>query len=110
MTQLAWGFMLTSPVTIPTESNSLESSLYFWFERAFIGEVYITFLLCFIANAIPYSATTVFPALVWAATKTLSFFSSLSHALAPLLTCKHKERKKENYDLELFEYIVQKKK
>ena len=74
MTQLACGFMLTSPVTIPTESNYLESSLYFWLERALMGEVYITFLLCLMANAIPYYATTVLPALVCAATNTLYFF------------------------------------
>ena len=32
----------------------------------------MTLRLCFNAKAIPYSATTVLPALVWAATNTLS--------------------------------------
>lgn len=61
-----------SPVIMPTSpSNFLENFLYFSLERAFTGDVYITLLLCFLASAIAYSATTVLPADVWAHTKTL---------------------------------------
>ena len=37
-------------------------------------------VMCLLANAMAYSATTVFPADVWAATKTLSLFSKQSTA------------------------------
>lgn len=36
-----------------------------------MGDVYITLRLCLMANATPYYATTVLPALVWAATNIL---------------------------------------
>ena len=74
MTHVACWFIDTSPVTIPTEGNFWLSYRYFWLLNALIGDVYMTFLLCFCAKAIPYYATTVLPADVWAATKTLYFF------------------------------------
>ncbi len=49
------------------------NSRYFWFDNAFIGEVYMALVLCFDASPIAYSATTVLPADVWAATNTDSF-------------------------------------
>ena len=72
-----WAFWLifTSPVIIPTSLNFFLKSQYFWLLRAFIGEVYITFLLFCLPKAIPYSATKVFPLDVWAHTSIFFFCS-----------------------------------
>mmetsp|Transcript_8367 Transcript_8367/g.30596 ORF Transcript_8367/g.30596 Transcript_8367/m.30596 type:complete len:228 (-) Transcript_8367:4-687(-) len=77
---VAFLLMHTSPVMRPTSApasppNSSASSRNFWFDSALIGEVYITLCLSRNAIAMAYSATTVFPADVCAATITLSFLS-----------------------------------
>lgn len=93
--QAAVGFIVTSPVIKPTSLNSSVNSRNFWLDKALIGVVYITLCLSFndlameylkyyiqIYNQasyhlpfITYSATTVFPADVWADTNTLWLFS-----------------------------------
>ena len=73
----ASGFMLTSPVKIPTSSNFFLNSLNFLLLKAFIGDVYKTLFEFFFPKAIPYSATTVLPLEVWAHTKTFWCFSNL---------------------------------
>lgn len=60
--QEAVGFKVTSPVTRPTSLYYFNKDLYFWFERAFIGEVYITRDLSLIQTDIAYSAMAVLPA------------------------------------------------
>jgi hypothetical protein len=82
MTTVASLLMLTSPVRIPTSSpNFYLKSLNFWLESALMGDVYIVFVMCFIESAIAYSATTVFPADVCAATNTHPPYSNLWIAL-----------------------------
>lgn len=68
--QEAFGLIVTSPVMRPTSGNSSNISRYFWLLRALIGEVYTTRCLSRSDIAIAYSATTVFPADVWADTCT----------------------------------------
>ena len=68
----ASGLITVSPVINPTSLNSACSSLYFWFDRAFSGLVYTTRWPSRRLIAMAYSATTVFPAEVCAATITLS--------------------------------------
>ena len=70
--QDASGFITVSPVIKPTSLNSSASSRYFWFDSAFSGLVYTTRCPSRKLMAMAYSATTVFPALVCAATITLS--------------------------------------
>ena len=74
--QEALGLMHTSPVIKPTSPNSSVSSLNFWLDSALSGDVYTTRCLSRKAMAMAYSATTVFPADVCAATKTDSLRSS----------------------------------
>mmetsp|Transcript_5260 Transcript_5260/g.19690 ORF Transcript_5260/g.19690 Transcript_5260/m.19690 type:complete len:227 (+) Transcript_5260:2013-2693(+) len=68
--QFASGLMETSPVNNPTSNPSTEKSRNFWLLMVLIGDVYIARVACFVASANAYSAHTVFPALVCAATKT----------------------------------------
>lgn len=72
MRQDASGLMLTSPVIRPTSLKRVTKSRYFWLLRALIGDVYTHRVMCFMASAIAYSATTVLPADVCAATNTQS--------------------------------------
>lgn len=67
--------MVTSPVISPTSLKSFFNYRYFWFERALIGEVYITRDLSRMHTDIAYSAIAVLPADVCAQTKMLSFDS-----------------------------------
>ena len=62
----------------PTSVNSSLSSRNFWFDSAFSGDVYTTRWPSRSAMAMAYSATTVFPADVCAATITLSRCSMTS--------------------------------
>lgn len=95
--QDASGLICTSPVKMPTFSapKVCLKSLNFWFESALMGDVYTALrralhqmssnklpklngahlVMCLMASAMAYSATTVLPAEVCAATKTLSPFS-----------------------------------
>ena len=65
---------------LPSTNFSL-NSLYFWFDKALIGDVNTALVKFLIAKATAYSATTVFPAEVWAATRTQCPYSILYIAL-----------------------------
>mmetsp|Transcript_6351 Transcript_6351/g.22704 ORF Transcript_6351/g.22704 Transcript_6351/m.22704 type:complete len:211 (-) Transcript_6351:4-636(-) len=70
--QLAFSLMVTSPVIRPTSEKISLSSRNFWLLSALRGDVYTTLCPSRSAIAMAYSATTVLPALVCAATITLS--------------------------------------
>lgn len=61
---------ITTIITLENQNKGIEAHLNFWLDRALSGLVYTTRCLSLKAIAIAYSATTVFPAEVWAATNT----------------------------------------
>ena len=71
----ASGFTDTSPVMRPTSPNFLRRSRNFWLLSALMGDVYTHRVMWLAANAMAYSATTVLPADVCAATNTKSLCS-----------------------------------